>query len=359
MNERQSMGPIAVANPRYKLPMARSIEIANLLTPAEVSRAVIARLHDRVGVEQRNCAILEADGSIPLYGIKPPGEPSEPRVPGTAERMKAYDRHARELAITAARDAIAVSGIDPASLTHLVTASCTGFSAPGVDLAVIGALDLPLGIRRTHLGFMGCHAAVNALAVAASHAAAHPDHRVLVVCVEVSSIHFHDDARLDRLISNTLFADGAAATVVTNEPGGIELATTASTLIPDTADVMGWEIGDHGFEMTLGAEVPAAIGAAIPSWVDSVLARQGLTCADIGGWAIHPGGPKVLDVVVECLNLPQGADQSSRSILRNHGNMSSATLLHIIRCLQLENVPRPWVGLAFGPGLAGELLLLK
>ena len=359
MNERQTLGPIAVANPQHRLPIARSLEIAGLLTPLDVSRQVLARLHDRVGVEQRNCAILEADGSIPLYGIGRPGEPSQPRVPGTAERMKAYHRHARELGIAAAREAIDLAGVDAASITHLVTASCTGFSAPGVDLAMIEALDLPITVRRSHLGFMGCHAAVNALAVAASHAAMHPENRVLVVCVEVSSIHFHDDARLDRLISNTLFADGAAATVVTNEPGGIELATTASTLIPDTADVMGWEIGDHGFEMTLGAEVPAAIGAAIPSWVDSVLARQGLTCADIGGWAIHPGGPKVLDVVVECLNLPQGADQSSRSILRNHGNMSSATLLHIIRCLQLENVPRPWVGLAFGPGLAGELLLLK
>ncbi|MDA0296477.1 MAG: type III polyketide synthase [Planctomycetota bacterium] len=359
MNERQRVGPIAVANPPHQLPIARSLEIADLLTPAEVSRKVLARLHARVGVEQRNCAILEADGSIPLYGIGSPGEPSRPRVPGTAERMKAYDRHARELAIAAARDALASSGVDAESLTHLVTASCTGFSAPGVDLAIVEALDLPLTIRRNHLGFMGCHAAVNALAVAASHAAAHPENRVLVVCVEVSSIHFHNDTRLDRLISNTLFADGAAATVVSNDPGGLELVSTASTIIPATAEVMGWEVGDHGFEMTLGAEVPEAIGAAIPSWVDSVLHDQGLDRADIGGWAIHPGGPKVIDAVVECLDLPKGADQPSRAILREHGNMSSSTLLHILHRLQIQDVPRPWVGLAFGPGLAGEFLLLK
>jgi len=211
---------------------------------------------------------------------------------------------------------------------------------------------------------MGCHAAVNALAVAASHAAMHPENRVLVVCVEVSSIHFHTDPRLDRLISNTLFADGAAATVVTNEPGdhepgNIELATTASTILPATAEMMGWEIGDHGFEMTLGARVPEAIGEAIPTWIDSILSEQGLNRADIGGWAIHPGGPKVIDVVMECLDLPEGADQPSRTILRDHGNMSSATLLHILRRLQIDDVPRPWIGLAFGPGLAGEFILLK
>ena len=364
MNERQTLGPIAVANPQHRLPIARSLEIAGLLTPPDVSRQVLARLHDRVGVEQRNCAILEADGSIPLYGIARPGEPSQPRVPGTAERMKAYDRHARELGIAAAREAIALAGVDAASITHLVTASCTGFSAPGVDLAMVEALDLPITVRRTHLGFMGCHAAVNALTVAASHAAMHPENRVLVVCVEVSSIHFHTDTRLDRLISNTLFADGAAATVVTNEPGdhepgSIQLATTASTILPATAELMGWEIGDHGFEMTLGARVPEAIGEAIPTWIDSILSEQGLDRADIGGWAIHPGGPKVIDVVMECLDLPEGADQPSRTILRDHGNMSSATLLHILRRLQIDDVPRPWIGLAFGPGLAGEFILLK
>ncbi len=359
MNQRQCLGPIAVANPQHHLPIARSMEIADLLTPAEVSRKTLARLHDRVGVEQRNCAILEADGSIPLYGIGSPGEPSHPRVPGTSERMQAYDRHARELAIAAAGDAIASAGLAADSITHLVTASCTGFAAPGVDLAIIEALDLPRTTQRTHVGFMGCHAAVNALTVASSLAASHADHRVLVVCVEVSSIHFHDDTRLDRLISNTLFADGAAATVVTNDPGGIELATTASVVLPKTADAMGWQIGDHGFEMTLGAEVPEAIGAAIPSWVDATLADHGLTRTDVGGWAIHPGGPKVIDAVADCLDLPEGADHPSRAILREHGNMSSATLLHILRRLQIHDVPRPWVGLAFGPGLAGELLLLR
>ncbi|RPG15081.1 MAG: hypothetical protein CBB69_009985, partial [Phycisphaera sp. TMED9] len=125
------------------------------------------------------------------------------------------------------------------------------------------------------------------------------------------------------------------------------------------ADAMGWQIGDHGFEMTLGAEVPEAIGAAIPSWVDATLADHGLTRTDVGGWAIHPGGPKVIDAVADCLDLPEGADHPSRAILREHGNMSSATLLHILRRLQIHDVPRPWVGLAFGPGLAGELLLLR
>ena len=353
------LGPIAVANPPHRLSTARSLEVARALAPDEVSTPVLARLHDRSGIEHRNCAILDADGGVPLYGVGPEGGEDEPRVPGTAARMIAYEEHARRLAVEAATGAIESDRGRAHEITHLVTASCTGFDAPGVDRSIIEAVGLPADVRRTHVGFMGCHAAVNALAVARAFAAEDPRHRVLVVCVEISSVHFHRDQRLDRLISNTLFADGAAATVVALGDTGPEVATTAATIIPDTIDVMGWRIGDHGFEMTLGAEVPEHLRANLPTWIERTLASHDLSIDAIGGWAIHPGGPRVIDAVVESLNLPEDAGATSRSVLREHGNMSSVTLLFILDRLARAAVPRPWVGLAFGPGLAGEFLLIR
>ncbi|NCF39295.1 MAG: type III polyketide synthase [Planctomycetia bacterium] len=359
MKQAVRLGPIAVANPPHRLATARSLEVARALAPDEVSTAVLARLHDRSGIEQRNCAILDADGGVPLYGIGPQGGDDDPRVPGTAARMIAYEEHARRLAVDAAARAIEADAHGPDRITHLVTASCTGFDAPGVDRSVMDAVDLRADIRRTHVGFMGCHAAVNALAVARAFAAEDPRHRVLVVCVEISSVHFHRDQRLDRLISNTLFADGAAATVVALGDTGPELAATAATVIPDTIDVMGWRIGDYGFEMTLGAEVPAHLRANLPAWIERTLAAHELSIDAIGGWAIHPGGPRVIDAVVESLGLPEDAGATSRAVLREHGNMSSVTLLFILDRLARDSSPGPWVGLAFGPGLAGEFLLIR
>ena len=359
MKKTVRLGPIAVANPPHRLSTARSLEVARALAPDDVSTAVLTRLHDRSGIEHRNCAILEGDGSVSLYGVGPEDGEDDPVVPGTAARMIAYQEHARRLAVEAAAGAIESDRGRPHEITHLVTASCTGFDAPGVDRSIIEAVGLPADVRRTHVGFMGCHAAVNALAVARAFAAEDPRHRVLVVCVEISSVHFHRDQRLDRLISNTLFADGAAATVVALDDTGPELATTAATIIPDTTEVMGWRIGDHGFEMTLGAEVPDHLRANLPTWIERTLADQGLSIDAIGGWAIHPGGPRVIDAVVESLDLSEDAGATSRSILREHGNMSSVTLLFILDRLARAAVPRPWGGLAFGPGLAGEFLLIR
>ena len=356
------LGPIATAVPQPRLDLERSFEIADLLSPSKVPRPVLRRLHERSGIDTRHVSIIEPDGSIPLYGVGAPGEPSNPRRPGTAERMQAYAGSAADLAVEAAGRALEASGTSVESITHLVTASCTGFGAPGVDLAVIERLRLPPSVRRTNVGFMGCHAAVNALAVARALANESQTNRVLVICVEVSTVHFHHDVRMDRLISNILFADGAASTVV-GGPGSTSnptrLATTEARLIPDSREAMAWEVGDHGFEMTLAAEVPDLISGVLRQWVDETLDRHGLRRGDIEGWAIHPGGPRVIDAVSNALELPPGAEAISREILRTRGNMSSATLLHIMERFQLEDIPRPWVGLAFGPGLAGELVLIR
>ncbi|MEY2795358.1 MAG: hypothetical protein RIR10_1074, partial [Planctomycetota bacterium] len=219
------------------------------------------------------------------------------------------------------------------------------------------------------------------LAAARATVLANPNAVILVVLAEVSSAHFHHSTRLDQLVANTLFADGGAAMIVAAESrtpharqhARATIVDTHSTLIPHTSEEMAWHIGDRGFEMTLGANVPAILEREIRAWVERALATHGLAIHDVAGWAIHPGGPRVIDAVAAALQLPEPAVTTSRAILRDYGNMSSVTLPFIFEQLTRgaqanSSVPREnddnmvehvLVGLAFGPGLAGEMIVLN
>jgi len=344
---------LATAHPPFRMSRVEWLAIADAISPNEVDRAVLARLAERSGVETRSCAAFE-DGR---FGFYKPGE-----IPGTAERMALWLRAARAMTLDATTRALAQAahaGVRTNDITHIVTASCTGFAAPGIDAFLIERLGLSKNITRLNVGFMGCHAAINALAVARAAVLANRHAVVLVTMAEVSSAHFHHHARLDQLIANTLFADGCAAIIVTatatdhasrgqtrNDHAIATLHNTHSVLIPETTEEMAWTIGNSGFEMTLGARVPDILARDIRTWVERALATHGLKIADIKGWAIHPGGPRVIDAVAP-----------SRAVLRDFGNMSSATLPCILERLARDGVPKPWVALAFGPGLAGEMLV--
>ncbi len=351
---------VATAHPRFCMTREAWLAIAGRISPPEVDRAVLARLAERSGVAQRWCAAFE-DGEAAFYAAD--------RVPDTAARMALWSRAARAMSLEACARALARAGLEARAVTHLVTASCTGFESPGVDSHLIAALGLSAGVQRLNVGFMGCHAAVNALAAARNAALADPDATVLVCCAEVSSAHFHHTARLDQLIANTLFADGAGAAVVSSRaPAGgagsraahdLEIAATHSILLPDSLGEMGWTIGADGFRMSLSARVPDVLAREVGGWVRSSLARHALDTADIGGWAIHPGGPRVIDAVSAALALDTEAGAASRGVLRDQGNMSSATLLFILERMLAGGVRPPFVGLAFGPGLVGELVLLR
>ncbi len=281
--------------------------------------------------------------------------------PTTGQRLARYTEHAGALALTAAADAIARAGVDPARITHLVTASCTGFEAPGFDQALIRDLPLRPSVRRTHIGFMGCHAAINALAAADAFARADPSALCLVCCAELCSLHYHCGSRADALIANALFADGAASAVVcaSGPDAAPTLAGFASALFPDSAGEMGWTIGDHGFEMSLAPTLPQALGRAVPGWIGAALDACALARRDVGSWAIHPGGPRVVRAVADALSLSHADTAPSLEVLRAHGNMSSPTILFILRRLWDAAAPRPWVGLAFGPGLAAEAVVIR
>ncbi len=349
------------AHPPQRMDTTRWLALATAIAPPRVDRSLLQRLADRSGINQRWCAAATDNhpaGFYASFGSLPPG---------TAARMELWAGAVRPMAFAACSDAIRTSGVQASSITHLVTASCTGFAAPGMDQWLIRDLGLTPSIRRTHIGFMGCHAAINAIAAARDMVRADPTARVLVCCGEVCSAHLHYGERIDQWISNTLFGDGAAAVVLASSVGSAQpsvpapsaIIDTQSLLIGGSENAMTWEIGDHGFMMGLSAEVPAMIERALPPWIDAQLTARGLTRSSIAGWAIHPGGPRVIDSVVNALGLPAGAGDASRAILHDFGNMSSATLLFILERLVRSGVEGPIVALAFGPGLSAEMLLIS
>jgi predicted naringenin-chalcone synthase len=376
-----SVRAIATAVPRHRIDRAEWMRLAATLGDPRAPRALLERLAERTAIDARGCAAFDPSHA-PLFV-----ESLADRRPGTAARMARWSEAARPLAVHAAREALSAARLDAARVTHVVTASCTGFEAPGVDLAVFEALGIPRGCRRVHIGFMGCHAAINALAVARDAARSDPAACVLVVCVEVSSVHFHGSARPDQIVADALFADGAAAfvvlgadaasahdaarTAVADTPARADADSSAcacdlrlegahSVVLPDSRDDMRWQIGDHGFEMTLGARVPEILRGAVGPWVRRTLeSAHSLGLDAVRSWAIHPGGPRVLDSVLEGLALPPSAGDDSRAVLREHGNMSSATIGFILARLARAPEPGPIAALAFGPGLVGELLVLR
>lgn len=320
-------------------------------------------LYRKSGVSTRRSVVLEG-GAGPLEGRQsffPPARDEDDRGPPTAERMALYEEAAPALGTEAARRALAAADLAPDDVTHLVTVSCTGFIAPGVDAAIIDGLGLSRQTQRTNVGFMGCHGALNALRVAHSFVDADPAHVPLVCSVELCTLHFAYGWDPDMLVANALFSDGAAAVVGRRANGAGDawrVAASGTLLMPDSEEEMSWRIGDHGFRMTLSARVPDLIEEGLSEWIDGWLGEHDLSTSDVASWAVHPGGPRVLGSVESALGLDRGRTAVSREVLAECGNMSSATVLFILDRLRMADAPRPCVALAFGPGLVVEAVLI-
>ncbi len=350
---------IGTATPEGRLDQHAAAAMAARLEGAGATRArTIQALYRRSGVHERGVVISDGAGGQSFYE---PGSPG----PGTAARMAFFARHAPGLAARATGHAIERAMVDPRSITHVVTVSCTGMASPGVDLELVERLGLSADVERVNVGFMGCHGAINGLRVARGLVAADPDALVLVCCVELCSVHFQSlDAGAERAddgasVANALFGDGAAACVLAGGPGGgPEIRSLASRVFSDSSEEMSWRVGDEGFRMTLSARVPGLIGDHIAGWIDPWLDRVGLARSAVGSWAVHPGGPRVLDAVRAGLGLEERATAVSKAVLREHGNMSSATVLFILERMLRDECAKPIVGLAFGPGLSGEAVLI-
>ncbi|MBT8162888.1 MULTISPECIES: type III polyketide synthase [Arthrobacter] len=287
--------------------------------------------------------------------------------PSTKVRNEIFAVEATKLFIEAAKAAIGkCPDIDLLDITHVITVSCTGFFNPGPDYKVVRALGLSPAVQRYHLGFMGCYAAFPALRAARQFCQADPSAVVLVICAELCSLHVRTSNDPDTIMGSAIFADGAAAAVVTSrEPEGpdpaIRLDHFETVLTPVGEEAMAWNIGDEGFEMVLGTYVPHIIEEHITGALEPLLARApafaGRPYQDITHWAIHPGGRSILDKVESKLGLREEQMLPAREVLRHFGNMSSATVLFVLKHI-LEQTPvereEPICSMAFGPGLTVE-----
>ncbi len=311
----------------------------------ERERRLFDRMGSRSGIDHRWSVLPDTNGSPVDEGGFYAAEPH----PGTAERMRIYAEAAPVLALAAIDDLASRQPLG--AITHLVVASCTGFVAPGIDQIIAVRLGLPPSVERLLVGFMGCYAAVAALRSARHIVRSEPEARVLVVTVELSTLHLQAADALEPLLAMLQFGDGAAAALVTAEPDGFALERPFATTLPGSADLIRWDITDRGFAMHLSGEVPGRISTALADPTLVEVLTQGATP---DAWAVHAGGRSILDAVEHALALPDGALAGSRAVLADNGNMSSATLMFVLSRLLAGPPVTHGVALAFGPGLAAE-----
>ncbi len=287
--------------------------------------------------------------------------------PSTSTRMQVYRDHALPLALAAIDDCFSTrQPVDTNLLTHLIVVSCTGMYAPGLDIDIVHALGLPTQTKRTAIQFMGCYAAINALKVANDICRANPIAKVLIVSVELCTLHLQQKLEPDHLISGAIFADGAAAALVEANPTTsrhLNIANFHCDILPQSSQEMAWHIGDSGFEMTLSAYVPQAIKSGIASFMQRCLAQHTIELNDVDLYAIHPGGKSILQACESVLGISAHDNRYSYQILRDYGNMSSATVLFVLKAiwndLTLNDHDKTIFSCAFGPGLTLEAMLLK
>jgi predicted naringenin-chalcone synthase len=331
------------------------IAFARDLLPDDRTRGLFDRMAQRSGIAHRYAGLRP--GNLAAGEVDADGFYRRGRFPGTAARMALYESQALHLALRA----VAALELAPKRdrITHLIVASCTGFTAPGLDLQLAHRLGLRSDVERTMIGFMGCSAAVPALRAASHAVRSDPAASVLVVNLELCSLHMQETSNMEDILSFLLFADGGTAALVTADATGIALGDFRSAVIPDSEDLIMWHLGDQGFRMHLSGKVPGRIAEALRDELTradpcGILRGEGTQAVDL--WAVHAGGRTVLDAVEIGLSLPPLALAESRAVLRDFGNMSSATVMFVLdrmlRCAGSQG--QRGLALAFGPGMVAE-----
>ena len=313
------------------------------------STALFRRMAARSGIAHRYSVLPKGPaGESP---VAPGGFYDGAKLPPTSARMAAYADYAPALAIKAI--AALAAQTELGAITHLVVASCTGFVAPGIDQIIAREIGLSDDVERLLVGFMGCYAAIAALRSARHIARSEPAARILVVTVEISTLHLQGDTEIEPLLAMLQFGDGAAAALVTSDGAGLAIERPFALNLPDSHGLIRWAVGDEGFAMHLSGEVPGRISEALRSDAVRNSLTGGKPVSSIDSWAVHAGGRSILDAVAQALALMPDALDNSRAVLKDYGNMSSATLMFALQ-KAFRAAPGSGVAIAFGPGLACE-----
>ena len=330
---------------------AASVAFCRGLFKDERERSILERMVAQADIAHR-FSILAAHEAPEWGDYDQEGFYRRDAFPSTSARMALYEPAARELAGQAIA-AVDLGPRDAARVTHLIVASCTGFSAPGLDFHIMRDAGLPDTVERTIVGFMGCFAAVNALKLARHIVRSEPHALVLVVNVELCSLHLQEQFHFPKLMSFLLFADGASAALVSSESEGLALDGFRAASVPNSEELITWHIRDTGFEMELSGQVPGQIRRFLREGGAPFLGEHAVDPAT--RWAVHAGGRSILDAVQQGLSLAPEALRHSRAVLREFGNMSSATLMFVLQRILLEPARgRRGIAMAFGPGLTVE-----
>jgi predicted naringenin-chalcone synthase len=275
--------------------------------------------------------------------------------PSTARRMQAFEKFAPRL-MQSAVDRLAVTETERKSISHVVVTSCTGLYAPGLDIDIMRYLGLNSSVERTMIGFMGCYAAINGLKAAHHIVRSEPGAQVLMVNLELCSLHMQETSDLEQILSFLLFADGCAATLIGAEPRGLAIDSFLAVSPAGTGDMITWRIRQDGFDMFLSGQVPGAVKRTMLESGAEVLRGRDPLSVDL--WAVHPGGKTILDAVEQGLELPADALRYSRCILNRFGNMSSATVMFVLeQVMAAAQGGQTGCAMSFGPGVTAETML--
>lgn len=366
MQTKTAITAIGIANPPYQQKQMVAAEmVAEMLQLKPLEKRLLKSVYRSTGIEHRYSVLndfCKRPGEYEFFS----NDPNMP-FPSTAQRMRIYKENALPLAIKAIEDCFKnLNQFNPKTITHVVTISCTGMYAPGIDIEIIEHFKLNSDTQRTTINFMGCYGAFNGLKMADTICKADANAKVLVVSVELCTLHFQKNESRDSIFSNAIFADGAAAVLIEGQhqrSKSFSFEKFHCDLLPQNSKDMAWEIGDSGFDIVLSSYIPQAIETGIANFTQRLLDKNKMAFSDIDLFAIHPGGAKILKACETAFSITEEDNRYSYQTLRDYGNMSSATVLFVLKKiwddLSAAQDDKTIFSCAFGPGLTLESMLLK
>jgi predicted naringenin-chalcone synthase len=339
--------------------------ILNLAGDTEKKRTLLTKLYKGTQIKKRHTVIDDYDKDPSEYTFYPKNPSLKPE-PSTAQRNDLYIKEAKRLTLKAAKKLFEeIPEFEPDLITHLITVSCTGFVAPGLDFFLVRDLDLNPSVHRYNIGFMGCQGAFPAMKLARDICLANSEARILIINVELCSVHIQQREELDIVVSNAIFADGISAALVSSQKNDVKgskyaMEKFATSFASNTESDMAWRIGDHGFLMKLTVNVPRIVKDNIKPLMDNLFNSAGINQDEIDIWAIHPGGRAILEKAEEALGLTKEDLDVSYRIMHEYGNMSSTTIMFVLEDILNDSTKKGNVfSAAFGPGITLEIGLME